>query len=268
MLDDPAARRRHLDGGLAAPPPRARALHHPRVAAVAPHRHVRRGPGAEVARRPAAGRRRSAWTVRTAEPPATAADAVALLERAHDRWDAHLGLTDDERLGQLVGPVAGASTPTGPAPRTSCTCSTSSSTTAPRSRSSATSGAGRQHGRGRSARRAGHPRRPHGARRVRRGAADRRPRRPRGRATAGGISWPASWSAGRPISTTGRTPLHLAAGAGELAVVKLLLDHGADPEARDPEFHATPLPVGRVPPPPRGGRAPHRARGAVRRPPG
>ena len=46
---------------------------------------------------------------------------------------------------------------------------------------------------------------------------------------------------GAPISTTGRTPLHLAAGAGELEVVKTLLDHGADPAATDPEFHATPL---------------------------
>ena len=45
---------------------------------------------------------------------------------------------------------------------------------------------------------------------------------------------------GAPISTTGRTPLHLAAGAGELEVVKTLLDHGADPAATDPEFHATP----------------------------
>ena len=32
---------------------------------------------------------------------------MALLERAHDRWDAHLSLTDDERLGELVGPVGG-----------------------------------------------------------------------------------------------------------------------------------------------------------------
>ena len=46
---------------------------------------------------------------------------------------------------------------------------------------------------------------------------------------------------GAPVSTTGRTPLHLAAGAGELDVVKVLLDHGADPTAKDPEFHATPL---------------------------
>ena len=41
------------------------------------------------------------------EPPATAADALALLEQAHDRWDAHLALTDDDRLSQLVGPVGG-----------------------------------------------------------------------------------------------------------------------------------------------------------------
>ena len=46
---------------------------------------------------------------------------------------------------------------------------------------------------------------------------------------------------GAPVGTTGRTPLHLAAGAGELTVVQLLLDHGADPTATDPEFHATPL---------------------------
>jgi ankyrin repeat protein len=46
---------------------------------------------------------------------------------------------------------------------------------------------------------------------------------------------------GAPVSTAGRTPLHLAAGSGELAVVKLLLDHGADPKAKDPEFRATPL---------------------------
>ena len=45
---------------------------------------------------------------------------------------------------------------------------------------------------------------------------------------------------GAPVSTTGRTALHLAAGAGELEVVKTLLDHGADPAVKDPEFHATP----------------------------
>ena len=46
---------------------------------------------------------------------------------------------------------------------------------------------------------------------------------------------------GAPIADDGRTPLHLAAGAGELAVVQTLLEHGADPTATDPEFHATPL---------------------------
>ena len=43
-----------------------------------------------------------------------------------------------------------------------------------------------------------------------------------------------------PVSTTGRTALHLAAGAGELDVVKFLLAHGADPAVKDPEYHATP----------------------------
>ena len=45
---------------------------------------------------------------------------------------------------------------------------------------------------------------------------------------------------GAPITRTGRTPLHMAAGAGELDVVQLLLDHGADPTVTDPAFHATP----------------------------
>ena len=44
----------------------------------------------------------------------------------------------------------------------------------------------------------------------------------------------------RVPATTGRTPLHVAAGAGQLDIVRLLLDHGADPAATDPEFHATP----------------------------
>ena len=37
---------------------------------------------------------------------------------------------------------------------------------------------------------------------------------------------------GAPVPTTGRTPLHIAAGAGELAVVELLLERGADVNAR------------------------------------
>jgi hypothetical protein len=45
---------------------------------------------------------------------------------------------------------------------------------------------------------------------------------------------------GAPLSATGRTALHLAAGAGELEVVKTLLEHGADANATDPDYHATP----------------------------
>ena len=40
-------------------------------------------------------------------PPATASDALDQLDRAHARWDAHLALVDDERLGALIGPVGG-----------------------------------------------------------------------------------------------------------------------------------------------------------------
>jgi hypothetical protein len=44
--------------------------------------------------------------------------------------------------------------------------------------------------------------------------------------------------AGVAMPTSGRTPLHLAAGAGELAVVRLLIERGADATVRDPEFDA------------------------------
>ena len=40
-------------------------------------------------------------------PPTTAADALDQLDRAHARWDAHLALVDDARLGALIGPVGG-----------------------------------------------------------------------------------------------------------------------------------------------------------------
>ena len=40
---------------------------------------------------------------------------------------------------------------------------------------------------------------------------------------------------------TGATPLHDAALGGDTGVVKILLDHGADVNARDTEADATPL---------------------------
>ena len=42
------------------------------------------------------------------------------------------------------------------------------------------------------------------------------------------------------VTSDGATPLHHAAAAGELAIAKLLVEHGADPNAREPEFGAQP----------------------------
>jgi DinB superfamily/Ankyrin repeats (3 copies) len=174
------------------------------------------------------------------EPPSTAVDAVALLERAHDRWDAHLSLTDDERLSQPVGPVGGGY--------------------ADRSRAAyvlhmldefihhgAEISLLRDLWRWQKEAVSADPI----VERVIRGdvtvldAFDDEP------PTAELVDHAASYGRwdlvvgfierGAPISTTGRSPLHVAAGAGELAVVKLLLDHGADPGVTDPQFHATPL---------------------------
>jgi len=40
-------------------------------------------------------------------PPATADAALALLDRAHARWDAHLALAGDDLLAEPIGTVAG-----------------------------------------------------------------------------------------------------------------------------------------------------------------
>jgi uncharacterized damage-inducible protein DinB len=173
-------------------------------------------------------------------PPATATDAVAMLERAHDRWDAHLSLTDDERLSEVVGPVAGPEY-------------------ADRTRAAyvlhmldefihhgAEIALLRDLWRWQTATVSADPL----VERVIRGdltVLDEFDDEP---PTADLVDHAASYARwdlvvgfvqrGASISTTGRTPLHVAAGAGELAVVKVLLDHGADPEAKDPQFHATP----------------------------
>ena len=48
--------------------------------------------------------------------------------------------------------------------------------------------------------------------------------------------------AGFSVHGAGRTtPLHLAAYNGDLPMVRLLVDLGADPRREDPEYHSTPL---------------------------
>lgn len=174
-------------------------------------------------------------------PPATAADAVALLERAHERWDAHLSLAQNERLNEPVGTVAGPQY-------------------ADRTRAAyilhmldefihhgAEIALLRDLWRWQNTTVADDPR----VERVIRGDSSVLDEFDLEAPTAELVDQAASYGRwdlviglvqrGAPISTTGRTPLHLAAGAGELEVVKTLLDHGADPSAADPEFHATPL---------------------------
>ena len=173
--------------------------------------------------------------------PPTAAEAIALLERAHDRWDAHLALATDESLAELVGPVGGQY--------------------ADRSRANYVLHMldefihhGAEVALLRDLWRWQHP--------V--ADDDRTERAIRGDLTlldeVSGLDGEAAsalmgvaasygrWDlvtglveAGVAMPTDGRTPLHLAAGAGALDVVQLLVEHGADVDATDPEFRATPL---------------------------
>ena len=166
---------------------------------------------------------------------------IALLERAHDRWDAHLDLAQDERLDERVGPVAGPQY-------------------ADRTRAAyvlhmldefihhgAEIALLRDLWRWQHTTVADDPR----VERVIRGDSTVLDEFDLETPTSDLVDHAAGYGRwdlviglvqrGAPVSTTGRTPLHLAAGAGELEVVKTLLDHGADPAATDPEFHATPL---------------------------
>src|SRR5207245_6597750 len=45
----------------------------------------------------------------------------------------------------------------------------------------------------------------------------------------------------RALTTTGATPLHFAAATGGSEAIAVLLDHGADPNAREPQWAQTPL---------------------------
>ncbi|MEO6318045.1 MAG: DinB family protein [Acidimicrobiales bacterium] len=173
-------------------------------------------------------------------PPATAEDALRLLERAHDRWDAHLALADEDGLRALIGPVGGPHY-------------------AERTRAAFVLHMLDEfihHGAEIALLRdlwrwqhtvADDP----VAERIMRGDTSLLDELGADDLTAHLVDHAASYGRwalvtdllhrGAPITRTGRTPLHLAAGAGELAVVKTLLDHGADPTVTDPVFHATPL---------------------------
>jgi uncharacterized damage-inducible protein DinB len=174
-------------------------------------------------------------------PPATAADALDQLDRAHERWDAHLSLANDERLAGVIGPVGGEDT---------------------------------------DSTRAGYVLHMldefihHGAeisllrdlyrwqRPISTDALTERAIRGDhsllldiesvGPETASALLSTAAsfgrWTLveemidhGVRPATTGRTPAHAAAGAGELDLLRKLVDHGADLTTRDPDFDATPL---------------------------
>ncbi len=172
-------------------------------------------------------------------PPATATEAVALLERAHDRWDAHLQLVSDDQLDEPIGPVGG---PYAERKRTSYVLHMLDEFV----HHGAEIALLRDLWRWQPGRLDDDPL----LERVTRGdlavldevgdapsaeLVDRAAAYDRWELVLGLVERGAS------LSSSGRTALHLAAGAGEVEVVRALLDHGADPTATDPQFHATPL---------------------------
>jgi hypothetical protein len=174
-----------------------------------------------------------------AAPPATAADALAMLARAHDRWELHLQLADTARLGEPVGAVGGPDY--AERPRAGYVLHMLDEFI--------------HHGAEiallRDLWRWRHPVAddPITERVIRGdlGVIDELGSAPPSTALVDQAAGYARWDLvlallerGAPLTTIGRTPLHLAAGAGELGVVQALLDHGSDPTATDPEFHATP----------------------------
>ncbi len=174
------------------------------------------------------------------QPPSRAADAFNLLSAAHDRWDAHLTLVSEESLGELIGPIGG--------------------TFADRTRVAYVLHMldefvhhGAEVALLRDLWRWQQPVGPNSAlQRAMRGdlgIVDSAARQPEAatellRTAATYARWElvtALVDVGVPVTVDGKTPLHVAAGAGELDIVKLLVERGADVTATDPEFHATPL---------------------------
>jgi hypothetical protein len=173
-------------------------------------------------------------------PPPSAAAAVKLLEKAHDRWDAHLALATDDVLAQPCGRVAGRYAER---TRTAYVLHMLDEFVHHGAEVSLLRDLWRwQH--------------PLGdddlAEQAMRGdmalldalsGADLAGRADLVDKAAEFARWElllALLERGAPLPGSGRTPLHLAAGAGELAVVQALLDRGANPAATDPTFGATP----------------------------
>jgi hypothetical protein len=167
------------------------------------------------------------------EPPSNAEDAIELLERAHARWDAHLALTTYDTLTQLVGPVGG--------------------DYAHRTRVAYVHHMldefvhhGAEIGVLRDLWRWQHPIADPLRELVIRGDMAVLDDAAPSAELVGLAAQYGRWDLmlgmldrGAPLPTTGRLPLQLAAGAGELDVVKRLIELGADPDAKDDEYHAT-----------------------------
>ena len=173
-------------------------------------------------------------------PPGSADEAVRLLERAHDRWDAHLDLVSEDQLAAPIGPVG--------------------RVYAERSRTSyvlhmldefvhhaAEIALLRDLWSWQPGRIDDDPvleRVMRGDRSVLEDVDDAESAGPLVDRAAAYGRWDLALELvrrGAPVAPSGRTPLHLAAGAGALDVIRELLDHGADPTAEDPDFHATPV---------------------------
>ena len=174
-------------------------------------------------------------------PPSTSTEALALLDRAHDRWEAHLALASDGSLSEKVGPVGG-----GYADRTRAAYVLHMLDEFIHH--------GAEIALLRDLWRWQHPLGVHPIiERAMRGdptlvdevhLIGEEEASELMRVAASYARWDlvaALVGAGVTIPVGGRTPLHIAAGAGELDVVQLLVEGGADTKARDPEFHAPPL---------------------------
>jgi len=176
-----------------------------------------------------------------ASPPSTSDAALELLDRAHDRWEAHLALATEQLLGEEVGPVGGSF-----ADRTKAAYVLHMLDEFIHH--------GAEIALLRDLWRWQHPL----------GVNPNAERAMRGdltlvadldgvsnaevsglmRVAASYARWElvvALANDGAQIPVDGKTPLHLAAGAGELGVVQSLVARGADTEALDPEFGARPL---------------------------